>query len=375
MIVFRKETTFVIGAGASAEIGLPVGAELRSLIGELVNITFEDGYTQSTGDYEVCEALRLEVRHSDGRSGNINPHLHSAKRLAEALPLALSVDNYLEAHQSDELTVLVGKLGITKAILEAEHRSALAYDWWNANGPDLTRIGQNWLTRFFQMASEGVTTADVDRIFENVAFIVYNYDRCLELFIFEALKVYYGLSSSTALSILGNTRIFHPYGTVGQLALEGRGGVSFGAQKQGAKLLELSKSIRTFSERIDAGNELLEARDWMRQSEQVIFLGTAYHRQNLELIDPVLPSRISAVLGTSLGISSSDAQVVKDMLPSYLQYHPNDRARLHPLTASDLLEKTGEQLRLEELLSCASTAPSARHSCRSSAADSHASPR
>lgn len=338
--MFRRPTTFVIGAGASAELGLPVGSALREIISELVNIRFEDGCSQTTGDHEICEALRFAAREGPDPSNDINTYLRAAWQMAQAAPLSLSIDNYLEAHQSNSKAVTVGKLAITKAILDAESRSKLAYDWREGEGFDLKASEGTWLVRFFQMASEGVTASEVLRIFENVSLVVFNYDRCIEHFLITALKSYYALCDGDALKILATLNIFHPYGTVGPLASSGSLGVRFGAEKQGGRLLELSRSIKTFSEQIDDNDSLRSMRQWLRESDQVVFVGFAFHRQNLDILDVQLESRLSRIIGTCLGISGSDTNVIRTSLPNYLHCRLSEVSiDLMGTTCSDILDQ------------------------------------
>ena len=42
----QGKTTLILGAGASKEVDLPDGRELKSQIAQLVDIKYEDGYTQ-----------------------------------------------------------------------------------------------------------------------------------------------------------------------------------------------------------------------------------------------------------------------------------------------------------------------------------------
>lgn len=56
--MLSRPTVFVIGAGASFELGLPLGDTLKNRIADLLNITFPDGYQQKTGDYQITEILR-----------------------------------------------------------------------------------------------------------------------------------------------------------------------------------------------------------------------------------------------------------------------------------------------------------------------------
>jgi hypothetical protein len=50
------------------------------------------------------------------------------------------------------------------------------------------------------------------RFSTSVSFIVFNYDRCLEQFLFHALQKLYGLESQEAFAMLTDLRIIHPYG-------------------------------------------------------------------------------------------------------------------------------------------------------------------
>ncbi|NOZ75692.1 MAG: hypothetical protein GXO90_10050, partial [FCB group bacterium] len=58
----RKKSIIILGAGASQEVGLPVGSELKNSISELLDIRFdEDGIKQISGDYSITAALRIAV--------------------------------------------------------------------------------------------------------------------------------------------------------------------------------------------------------------------------------------------------------------------------------------------------------------------------
>jgi hypothetical protein len=115
-----KNTVFVIGAGASKEANLPTGYELKSKISKLLDIRFSHGYQQTSGDYVITDALRRLVLNSDGRSGDINPYLHEAWHIRDALPQAISIDNFIDAHRDNDKIALCGKLAIVRSILDAE---------------------------------------------------------------------------------------------------------------------------------------------------------------------------------------------------------------------------------------------------------------
>ena len=117
--MISKKTVFVIGAGASKEFGLPTGEELKQKITSLINIKFKHHDTRPTGDEEILEALRSQALTGSNGRGDVNPFLHAAWSMVSALPLSISIDNYLEAHAEDSKANIVGKLGIVRSILKS----------------------------------------------------------------------------------------------------------------------------------------------------------------------------------------------------------------------------------------------------------------
>jgi hypothetical protein len=55
---------FIVGAGASCELNFPYGAELLKRIGSALDIRFDRGYRQLTGDSRIYEAFR-DLAHND----------------------------------------------------------------------------------------------------------------------------------------------------------------------------------------------------------------------------------------------------------------------------------------------------------------------
>lgn len=66
--MFKKKTVFVVGAGASCEVGLPAGDKLKGIIGNKLNIRFENFSHLASGDPDIVEACR-----SIAGRGDINP--------------------------------------------------------------------------------------------------------------------------------------------------------------------------------------------------------------------------------------------------------------------------------------------------------------
>ena len=76
-----KSLVLVLGAGASKEVNLPIGTELKSEIARLLDIRFEFGSRQKSGDYQVTEALRLVASRAKEEPGQINAYLRMCWRI------------------------------------------------------------------------------------------------------------------------------------------------------------------------------------------------------------------------------------------------------------------------------------------------------
>lgn len=307
--MFKTRTLFIVGAGASDEAGLPVGAKLKERIAHLVNIKFDDwGQKVISGDYRIVDALRVLASNSSYAS--INPYLHEGRAVSNAMPQALSIDNFLDAHMENSSLQQIGKLGITKAILDAERVSRLSYKF--PERPDLSQLGDTWYSAFFQLLTENVRKTDLGNLFKNVSFVTFNYDRCIQTFMYYALQNYYRVSEKEASEIVSTLTVLHPFGSVGRLNWEDARGIAFGADIGGQRLLEQSKQIKTFSERIEDEEALVRIRNQVQRAETIVSLGFAFHKTNMELLRPQ-ESSVSKIYATALNFSASDvAQIDRE---------------------------------------------------------------
>jgi len=122
--MFENHTVIVVGAGASSECRLPTGTELKRQIATLLDIRFPNGFEQTSGDTAICEAFRIQTTRSGPRE-DVNSYLHVSWRIRDAMPQAISIDNFVDAHQGNTKLELCGKLAIARAILSGEQRSLL----------------------------------------------------------------------------------------------------------------------------------------------------------------------------------------------------------------------------------------------------------
>lgn len=319
--MFRNKTLLVLGAGASKEANLPTGFELKQKIASILNIRFENGIRQDSGDHVVCEAMRHAVRRGDPKSRDINPHLHAAWRIRDAMPQALSIDNFIDAHQGNTFLELAGKLAIVRAILEAEKGSLLYTDTHHINShPNFKALENTWFNAFMQLLTENCRAEQLQDKLSRIGLVIFNYDRCIEHFLYHSLQTYYGLDPEQAASLISDIEIFHPYGTVGKLPWQQqKNTIGFGADPNPAELVDLAGQIRTFSEGTDPeSSDVVAIRKAVAEANIVMFLGFAYHPMNLELIRPQDNSHSNAhsvhYFGTAKGISNNDCGIISKEL-------------------------------------------------------------
>lgn len=311
--MFDSKTLFVVGAGASKEAGLPTGNELKASIASKIDIQFESGYKLIHGEPEIVDALREHVKDANGGQGDINPYLHAGWHIRDAMPQANSIDNFIDAHQGNELIETCGKLAIVRSILEAEKRSKLSFDPHEANAkPNFQSFDGTWYNKFVQILVEGCRKDNINKIFDNVSFVIFNYDRCIEYFFYYALQNYYGITSEESSEVMKGLKIFHPYGTVGCFPWEENGvETDFGRSVRGNLLLSRAGQIKTFTEQVDDHESLNQIHKAVIEADKIVFLGFAYHQQNMELITPQKKGKPNLVLGTGKGVSNSECDVVR----------------------------------------------------------------
>jgi hypothetical protein len=317
--MFNKKTLFVVGAGASEEVGLPTGTDLMISIAEKLDLRFNanDPDLHKKGDPDIKSILRECAKQNNLP---LNEYLREALKIRDGMSTALSIDNFIHSHSTNQRLVLCAKLAITKAILEAERKSDLDLDESPGQRQrfDHSRVRDKWYLPLFQKIHENVQIETLEKIFDNVSFITFNYDRCIEHYLYHALQNYFAITETHAAQLMQNLVISHPYGTVGALPWQNpTTNVSFGGLYQIANLTELANQIRTFTERVVDNPALAAIRRQVQEAEVVVFLGFGYHTLNMELLSPEIPSNMEIAFGTAFGIS--DISVKKAIVPRIYQ--------------------------------------------------------
>lgn len=306
--MFKKRTVFVVGAGASKEVGLPTGDQLKLQIGAKLDLRFENGYDLTVGDRKVLDAIRLIVQ--DLQQRDVNPHCQAGRTIASAMHQALSIDNFLHAHADNDLIVQVGKLGIAATILEAEKASAIYQrDDGRINFGAHPNI---WHNTFCKMLTEQVQRNDLSHLFANVAFITFNYDRCIEHYVAGWLANYFQLRMEEAQELTNQLTVIHPYGQIGKLPWQNRNlsSVPYGSGVEPRYLPKIASHIRTFTEQVEDETEIEKMTDLLSEAQQVVYLGFSYGAMNLALMKLKKHGPQKSVVGTAYGLSPPNLKAI-----------------------------------------------------------------
>lgn len=319
--MFEVGTVFIVGAGGSKELDLPLGEELMEQIASILRTErgqFQDHVVQSVVTALARERVGLN-------SGNEFAKLSGAAiRVCQALPFAMSIDNLLDAHQTDEDMVIIGKIAITRAILRAEGNSNLNSFLMPPEQPNsysaeaIKKFRKSWYLPLMRLLNSGLPLADVERIFDNVSFVTFNYDRCLEQFLLAGIVRYYGVEHERARDAIRRLRIVHIYGSVGSIPILGQANpVHFGEDETGS-ILSVAQGIQTFTETAQSG--LVESsREMIMNARTLVFMGFGFLPQNMRVLRVPAASRASRVFMTTTGISDSDVPIIEDEMSALIQ--------------------------------------------------------
>jgi hypothetical protein len=319
---------FVIGAGASEEINMPIGTKLKDDIGGL--LSFEK-YRNIKGELaEIIGNVFYAISKYEQSSGNVSRGestiIAKASDIIASLPLAESIDNYINSNRDNKDIEMYCKIGIAGAILRAERDSSLFQP--DLNNFDLSKTKGTWYHSLFSKLTNGCTIKQFVERLKEVAFLTFNYDRSLEYFLYIAIRLYFGISQRESWIIINNINIFHAYGQTGFLSFQGGNvSVDYGVFPQSVYLYNTALNIKTFMEGIDVTNEKYQKMlSYLYEADNVIFLGFAYHKQNMDLLYPKIVEKgdkinpsdnlivpaLSTYYGTFFNISDEGKRIIEE---------------------------------------------------------------
>jgi len=322
--MFRKNTTLILGAGASYDFGLPLGTDLKNQISKSLHLVVDDlGRSLQHGSSDIFNALVSCAQNDPNPSGQLSIYLSAANEISDAVTMCSSIDDCIERHAGNKAYELCAKLAIAQAILSAERKSRLRIDPRSDERLNMTPFNANWLAEFLQLATKGLHVRDLSRALHNIRFIVFNYDRCFEQFTHNWLKTVYRIEDPDAANIIKRLNIIHPYGSLGDIFHNaGSNYIPYGGEVSHGRLIQISQNLKTYSESIDIEqSKIVEA---VENSQNIIFMGFGFHQQNLDLMKSKRLENVDRhIYASSVGISSARWDSIRNRLASALSTQTN----------------------------------------------------
>lgn len=350
--MFKNKVALILGAGASYEVGLPIGDTLKEQISEALHVRQISGGWGDfhLGDSTIEDVIKrlISTGGSDFQRGEL---VAACKGISSALPLARSIDNYLHSHKASKATELCGKLGIVNCILKAENASRLKIDEdRSANARvDFSELAGSWYNRFAALMFES-SFDDLKKALQNLSVIAFNYDRCFEHFMYYSIITYYGCEPQVAADVVKSMNIYHPYGTVGYLPWMGKSPTAkFGEVVDSSVLLSLAGQIKTYTEGVERNSSDIQAiHNAMRKASNVIFLGFGYIPLNMDLLRPdgdpnwtKNNAMQKQYWGTAYGLSEEDNSLVANRVKGLIQANGAHAKINNKLKCADLFTEYG----------------------------------
>lgn len=292
--MFRRDTVFILGAGASVPFGLPSGEMLVDNILKLRRgQPYGDKYLPLLTELGVEDDLFLEFQ----------------RELADSTHY--SIDAFLERRPK---YLDIGKLAIALRLLPCESESILS-------SPNTHYETKNWYRVLLQRLTEGAS--HISQIAANkVTFVTFNYDRSLEHFLFSSLCSYYETNPSEVAAILAQLPIIHVHGRLGSLPWQSDNDqdvVVYGDWRSDA-VQRAAKGIKIISEITpDTMYEFDVARMPILNASDIFFLGFGYHPDNVKRLQVPfmdkdgtwLGNRPRHICGTAFGLSDEEKENIK----------------------------------------------------------------
>ncbi|MGV2141368.1 hypothetical protein ACQZ45_25600 [Agrobacterium sp. 16-2014-1-2a] len=302
--MFRDKTTFVVGAGASVEFGLPIGAGLATRI-KKSSVLHIDNYRSkiSYGD----EFFMHTVKRIWPTDIDRKPVLEALSAIHNGIRTAVSIDAFVHRNNSHSYIPKLGKMLIALEILKAERESTMLNEVTEqmrkrgAMEPDFS-----WLGQFVRIMLDGVT--NVNEVGKNIKIICFNYDRCIEYYLRQSIVDAFRVSIEEAHAIVSRMEIIHPYGWLGELPLNNTSvgdRIAFGSSEEHISLEEIAeRNIRTYTEQFEDAKMIQRIHRAMAHCSVLAFLGFGFNNQNLDLLRvkyiPELPARNVYATGYNL---------------------------------------------------------------------------
>ncbi|BDZ68582.1 hypothetical protein [Methanobacterium ferruginis] len=297
--MIETRTVLILGAGASAPYGYPLGNTLKSKIANSLHymIQKEYGWIQ---DSDIPKELIKQFIDS----------LNQTRRP--------SIDSFL-AKQKEEFTE-IGKIAIAHQIAQCEKRGIIYSDSMKAN-KELDET-DDWYGYLVEILYE----SEIDKIGKNLSIVTYNYDRSLEYFLLKTLLNDFGDLETVddCIPLIEKIPIVHIYGRLDPLPWElacdkydtGR---DYGDTCSSENLFQISENIKLIQE-TQHSSVVEDANKVIKKAHKIYFLGMDLYRNrgNVNLLD-TSSFNGKTIVATGYGLEGGE----RNRITSFFKHIPN----------------------------------------------------
>ncbi len=281
--------TFILGAGASAPYGFPLGSKLKIEVSKML----------SSIEHPVTKYLYCKFN-----KDNNFPTL--VLKLRDS-PLQ-SIDHFLSNHIDFSDFVYAGKYIIAYLINNCEDKSKM-----------FTGIDNDWYGYLFNKMIPLINN-DLNKLNKlNIKFITFNYDRSLECFLINAARYSFNISEDHLLPLMNDfiqKNIVHIHGHLGDI---NKIDYKFYGNDNLEIYEKMANNIKIYQEK-DDGNIISKIDDILDNSTNIYFLGFGYLIENLNKLHfPKKSHSLYKVYGSRFGIKWAELVDIKQ----YFQKNKN----------------------------------------------------
>ncbi len=284
--MINSPTVFILGAGASAPYGLPLGRPLLIRISK-----------------KLAEDQRF-IKDIRGTQLPIDRYLiedFNENLINSGQP---SVDAFLE-HRPEYLKI--GKVSIARALIPLENEGLVEHANNNKN---------NWYGYLYNQMNAPFEDLDKNK----VSFITFNYDRSLEYYLLQTTIFRYGVSEKEAVEKLKKIPIIHLHGQLGVLTgfqNENEYYRDYNTKITPSNIQRCADNIKIIHEADDTTPEFEKAHELIWEAKVRCILGFGYNENNIKkLFLPVLDKAKKEVkpvmfLGSAFGIAGGERKKIE----------------------------------------------------------------
>jgi hypothetical protein len=256
---------------------MPIGSALAFNIEQHLAVEFAQG----AADGPIKKAI---MRSPGGLAG---AHHNAAARIRDSIFAKASIDDLLHEWRDTPEMIEVGKIAIANAILGGERKSVLGPT--ATSDPDkasaaVRALRECWLSYLVQNLQSQRPRRDLEGVFSEVGFITFNYDRCIEQYLYWAFQNVAGLNPGNAALAVGRIPIVHVYGSLGSLPYAAGESLDLEFGSDATIHQSVWRRIKTYTEEDHDRDSLSSIHALFRNAARIVFLGMGFHQQNMDLL-------------------------------------------------------------------------------------------